>query len=90
MYNDIYDYRLAYSSESYNKSDYTLNLSGPAICITCGSVIGYNDVDPRSVSCFNCSGEFKCNCCVILKSQNSSIVFKTIEVTFFDFYIIAF
>ena len=63
MYNDIYDYRLAYFSESYNKANYTLNLSGPAVCITCGSTIGYNDVDPRSVSCFNCSGEFKCNCC---------------------------
>ena len=60
--NDIYDYRLAFFHESYNEETYTKNLSGPAVCINCGDVIEC-DVDPRSVSCSDCSGEFKCSCC---------------------------
>lgn len=63
MYNDIYDYRLAYFSKSYDKNSYQLNLSGPAVCTSCGAIIEQGDVDPRSVSCSSCSGEFKCYFC---------------------------
>lgn len=65
MYNDIYDYRLAYV---WNNPDeicqYELNISGPAICVSCGKVIDYPDgADPSRVECFKCSGEWKCDFC---------------------------
>ncbi len=63
MYNDIYDFRLAYFNPNYKKSDYSLFLSGPAVCIACGDVIESHQVEPCRVVCQNCSGEARCCSC---------------------------
>jgi hypothetical protein len=63
MYNDIYDFRLAYFNPNYKKSDYSLFLSGPAVCIGCGDVIESHQVEACRVVCQNCSGEARCCSC---------------------------
>ena len=63
MYNDIYDNRMAYVSPAI-EDRYSLNLSGPAVCVCCGEEIYYDDdADPSRVSCRACRGEWKCDCC---------------------------
>lgn len=67
MYNDIYDYRMAFISHTLddnNRIDYYL--SGPAVCTNCGEVIekdGDCDVEPSWTICKECSGMWKCANC---------------------------
>lgn len=65
MYNDIYDYRLAYTSSARMKNlkEYRRNLSGPAVCTGCGDIIEYDTVDASQVRCRACSGYFYCSHC---------------------------
>lgn len=62
MYNDVYDTRLAYVNPEID-SDYSLNFSGPAVCMACGEEIEYESVDSCQVFCRNCGGEWRCACC---------------------------
>lgn len=62
MYNDVYDTRLAYVSPEI-EDQYSLNFSGPAICVACGEEIEYESVDNCEVFCRNCGGEWRCECC---------------------------
>lgn len=63
MYNDLYDNRLAFISESIKEhSNYEINYSGPAVCISCGEEITYCN-DTRSLCGPCCSNEVKCECC---------------------------
>lgn len=62
MYNDIYDYRLAYiASQKIEGDRYYHNFSGPAICSGCGEDIGR--VEPNSVECRKCGGYWVCDYC---------------------------
>lgn len=65
MYNDIYDYRLAYvADQKFEDGDrYEINLSGPAVCTGCGDIIPYNTVEPNSVQCRECDGHWRCDFC---------------------------
>lgn len=63
MYNDIYDKRMGYLSLTYDKSEFELNLSGPAVCVACGDVIPYETVDADTVRCRECLGQWRCDCC---------------------------
>lgn len=65
MYNDVYDFRLAYVADQYyeNNDSYSLCFSGPAICSHCGDIIEYETIDPSSVICNNCAGGWKCELC---------------------------
>lgn len=65
MYNDIYDYRLAFIANHLEENRITYNLSGPAVCTTCGEVIyKYNDeVEPSWTTCRECNGMWKCANC---------------------------
>ena len=64
MYNDIYDYRLAFISSTFDGSEIRYNLSGPAVCTNCGEVIfknGCEDVEPHWTLCRECCGMWKCS-----------------------------
>ena len=63
MYNDVYDNRLAYISLNFDKPYYTLNFSGPAVCVECGEVIELNTVEADRVNCLNCMGYWICAGC---------------------------
>lgn len=65
MYNDIYDDRLGLIAPHRIRNDWiNYNLSGPAVCTGCGSIIYYgDDADPRSTVCRECSGDWQCDCC---------------------------
>ena len=64
MYNDIYDYRLAYVSNKWeNNDDYSVNVSGPAVCTGCGEIIEYETVEAHRVQCRACDGSWRCDCC---------------------------
>ena len=65
MYNDIYDYRLAFIANHLEENRIEYNLSGPAVCTTCGEVIyKYNDeVEPSWTTCRECNGMWKCANC---------------------------
>lgn len=65
MYNDVYDYRLAYiADQKFRDGDcYELNFSGPAVCVKCGDYIEEETVDAHSVSCVKCRGGWQCDLC---------------------------
>lgn len=63
MYNDIYDYRLAFIKAGWDEDMYAPNLSGPAVCTSCGDIIPYDDVDPSWTTCRCCNGMWRCDYC---------------------------
>lgn len=65
MYNDIYDYRLAYVADQKIENDdcYSCCFSGPAVCTGCGDIIELDTVDARIVQCRACNGYWYCDFC---------------------------
>lgn len=65
MYNDVYDYRLAYVADQKIDDDdhYSCNFSGPAVCTGCGDIIELNEVDAHIVQCRACDGHWRCDFC---------------------------
>lgn len=65
MYNDIYDYRLAYVADQKIEDGtyYSCNFSGPAVCTSCGDIIELNTVDASVVQCRACDGHWRCDFC---------------------------
>ena len=65
MYNDVYDFRLAYVADQKIDDDdhYHCNFSGPAVCTGCGEVIELDEVDASVVQCRACDGHWRCDFC---------------------------
>ena len=65
MYNDIYDYRLAYVADQKIEDGtyYSCNFSGPAVCTSCGDIIELDTVDASVVQCRACDGHWRCDFC---------------------------
>ena len=65
MYNDVYDYRLAFVADQKIENDehYSCCFSGPAVCTGCGDIIEYETVDASAVQCRACDGHWKCDFC---------------------------
>ena len=65
MYNDVYDFRLAYVADQKLIDDdyYHCNFSGPAVCTGCGEVIELDEVDASVVQCRACDGHWRCDFC---------------------------
>ena len=65
MYNDVYDFRLAYVADQKIDDDdhYYCNFSGPAVCTGCGEVIELDEVDASVVQCRACDGHWRCDFC---------------------------
>ena len=65
MYNDVYDFRLAYIADQKLSDDdhYYCNFSGPAVCTGCGEVIELDEVDAHVVQCRACDGHWRCDFC---------------------------
>ena len=65
MYNDIYDYRLAYVADQKIEDGtyYSCNFSGPAVCTSCGDIIELDTVDASVVQCRACNGHWRCDFC---------------------------
>lgn len=65
MYNDIYDYRLAYVADQKIEDDehYSCFFSGPAVCTGCGDIIELDTVDAHIVQCRACDGHWRCDFC---------------------------
>lgn len=65
MYNDIYDYRLAYVADQKIENDdyYSCYFSGPAVCTGCGGEIELETVDASVVQCRACDGHWRCDFC---------------------------
>ena len=65
MYNDVYDFRLAYVADQKLIDDdhYYCNFSGPAVCTGCGEVIELDEVDASVVQCRACDGHWRCDFC---------------------------
>lgn len=65
MYNDIYDYRLAYVADQKIEDDehYHVYFSGPAVCTGCGGEIELETVDASVVQCRACDGHWRCDFC---------------------------
>jgi hypothetical protein len=65
MYNDVYDYRLAYVADQKIEDDdhYSCNFSGPAVCTGCGDIIELDEVDAHIVQCRACDGHWRCDFC---------------------------
>lgn len=65
MYNDVYDFRLAYVADQKIDDDdhYSCNFSGPAVCTGCGEVIELDEVDAHVVQCRACDGHWRCDFC---------------------------
>lgn len=65
MYNDIYDYRLAYVADQKIEDDehYRVYFSGPAVCTGCGGEIELETVDASVVQCRACDGHWRCDFC---------------------------
>lgn len=65
MYNDVYDYRLAYVADQKieDGETYSCHFSGPAVCTGCGDIIEYDTVDSNRVQCRACDGGWKCEIC---------------------------
>ena len=65
MYNDVYDFRLAYVADQKIDDDdhYSCNFSGPAVCTGCGDIIELDEVDAHIVQCRACDGHWRCDFC---------------------------
>lgn len=63
MYNDIYDGRMAFISENFNRSRYDFCVSGPAVCTGCGCIIESGDNESYAVRCMDCDDCWKCHYC---------------------------
>lgn len=65
MYNDVYDYRLAYVADQKMDDDdhYSCYFSGPAVCTGCGDIIELETVDASTVQCRACDGHWRCDFC---------------------------
>ena len=65
MYNDVYDFRLAYVADQKIDDDdhYYCNFSGPAVCTGCGEIIELDEVDAHVVQCRACDGHWRCDFC---------------------------
>ena len=64
MYNDIYDHRLGFIKVNFSGSAIEYNLSGPAVCTNCGSVIYREDSqEPSWTICSDCAGVWRCTYC---------------------------
>ena len=65
MYNDVYDFRLAYVADQKLTEDdhYYCNFSGPAVCTGCGEIIELDEVDASVVQCRACDGHWRCDFC---------------------------
>ena len=63
MYNDIYDLRLGFLKRSWDGTDLTIDLSGPAVCTSCGDIIPSNDVESSWTTCRDCNGMWQCARC---------------------------
>lgn len=65
MYNDVYDFRLAYVADQKLIDDdhYYCNFSGPAVCTGCGEIIELDEVDASVVQCRACDGHWRCDFC---------------------------
>lgn len=63
MYNDIYDLRMGFMKSNWTGTDLTINLSGPAVCTSCGDIIPINDVESSWTTCRDCNGMWQCKCC---------------------------
>ena len=65
MYNDVYDYRLAYVADQKIEDDsrYTVCFSGPAVCTGCGDIIELDTVEAHIVQCRACDGHWRCDFC---------------------------
>ena len=65
MYNDVYDFRLAYVADQKIDEDdhYYCNFSGPAVCTGCGEIIELDEVDASVVQCRACDGHWRCDFC---------------------------
>lgn len=65
MYNDVYDYRLAYVADQKIEDDahYSCCFSGPAVCTCCGDIIELDTVDANTVQCRTCDGHWRCDFC---------------------------
>ena len=69
MYCDIYDYRMAFIARtSLGKYEHRIeyNLSGPAVCTSCGGVIYKDndcDVEPHWTTCRSCNDMWRCTSC---------------------------
>jgi hypothetical protein len=65
MYNDVYDYRLAYVADQKidDNDHYSCNFSGPAVCTGCGDIIELDEVDAHIVQCRACDGHWRCDFC---------------------------
>ena len=63
MYNDIYDLRLGFLKRNWDGTDLTIDLSGPAVCTSCGDIIPSNDVESSWTTCRDCNGMWQCARC---------------------------
>jgi hypothetical protein len=63
MYNDIYDLRMGYLKEGFAEKEIRMNLSGHAVCTSCGSIIHYDDVEANWTVCPSCSPYSRCDMC---------------------------
>lgn len=65
MYNDVYDFRLAYVADQKLIDDdhYYCNFSGPAVCTGCGEIIELDEVEAHIVQCRACDGHWRCDFC---------------------------
>lgn len=63
MYNDIYDLRLGFLKRNWDGTDLTIDLSGPAVCTSCGDIIPYNVVESSWTTCRDCNGVWLCSRC---------------------------
>ena len=63
MYNDIYDLRMGFLKRNWDGTDLTIDLSGPAVCTSCGDIIPSNDVESSWTTCRDCNGMWQCARC---------------------------
>lgn len=63
MYNDIYDLRLGFLKRNWDGTDLTIDLSGPAVCTSCGDIIPSQDVESSWTTCRDCNGMWQCAHC---------------------------
>jgi hypothetical protein len=65
MYNDVYDYKLAFIADQHleDGDTYDINFSGPAVCNRCGKELELNEIEAHQLCCFDCGGRWRCECC---------------------------